>query len=92
VTGPRDQAADAAQALARLSPARADDYHQWIAIGMSLAGLGDVGLALWDSWSRQSSKYREGECERKWRTFRPDGGVTIRSLHAAANQDSRGAR
>lgn len=80
-------AADALKLLDRLSPRRADDYDEWLTVGMALSTLGDEGLPLWDAWSRRSSKYAEGECEHKWRTF--DGnGVTLATVALWAKQDS----
>lgn len=59
-----------ASALRHIMPA-ADDYDSWIKVGMSLRGLGDLGLSLWDNWSRASPKYKPGECCQKWSSFSP---------------------
>jgi hypothetical protein len=69
----------ARQALGHLGDL-VDDYHGWLKVGMSLTPLGADGLALWDDWSRHGPKYQEGACERKWRSFRPDGGLTLGTL------------
>jgi hypothetical protein len=68
----------------------ASDYRQWLEVGMALTPLGNDGLALWDDWSREDpEKYREGACERKWRSFRRNGtgGIALGTLfhHAKAN-------
>ena len=43
-------------------------YQEWIQVGMALKSEGyDCGV--WDNWSRNDSRYKAGECERKWRTF-----------------------
>lgn len=77
----------AAAALDLLGVNRADDYSDWIRVGMALhAELGSAGLPLWEAWSRRSSKYREGECARKWRSFE-SGGVGFGTLIAMARQD-----
>ncbi|HAZ48797.1 MAG TPA: hypothetical protein DDW76_09770 [Cyanobacteria bacterium UBA11369] len=55
--------------LAALSPYRADDYHEWCTVGMILKSIDDSLLHEWDNWSRQSSKYKPGECEKKWKSF-----------------------
>ena len=35
--------------------------------GLAIKGsVGDRGLELWDRWSRQSTKYKPGECARRW--------------------------
>ena len=65
----------------------ADDYSEWISVGMALqAELGDAGLARWISWSRASNKFEEGACEKRWRGFSQDGGVTGGTLQWLAEQ------
>jgi putative DNA primase/helicase len=53
----------------------ADDYHQWIEIGLALkASLGESGFALWDRWSMRSGKYPGTDATAKrWATFQPTG-------------------
>lgn len=80
-------AADAQKLLARISPKRADDYGDWITVGMALRSLDDEGLRLWDDWSRRSQKHVDGECQRKWGTFGATG-VTLATLGLWAKQDS----
>jgi hypothetical protein len=75
--------------ITKLSPERADNYTLWLNVGMSLFGLGDIGLDLWDDWSKKSDKYRPGECSQKWETFREiNGGLTLASLGYWAKEDS----
>lgn len=75
---------DDCQLREALAHVPADDYDTWTRVGMALRNRGDECLALWDEWSRTSRKYRPGECERKWATFRPDGGLTVATvLHFA---------
>ena len=79
---------DAQKLLNALHPARANNYEDWSAVGMALhAELGQAGLPLWESWSQRSEKFRPGECERKWRSFKPEGGVTFATLVHMAKQD-----
>lgn len=76
-----------AELLQRLKPHRADDYFDWVTVGMALRfEYGDAGLALWDSWSAISAKYRPNECARKWQTFN-GRGVTLGTLAWMADQD-----
>jgi hypothetical protein len=75
----------ARQALVHLNH-MADNYSDWIKVGMCLRTLGDAGLALWNEWSRQSAKYEEGVCEQKWETFSEDGGLTLGTLFHLAKQ------
>ncbi len=82
-----DDSERAAELLTRLDSHRADDYQEWLKVGMSLSGLGNVGLDLWDEWSKQSQKYQSGVCAEKWPTLTPDTGVTFGSLVHWANED-----
>lgn len=72
--------------LSALSPYRADDYGDWLAVGMALHSLGDSLLTEWDNWSRQSQKYTPGCCEKKWKSFKRQG-VAIGTLGHMAKQD-----
>jgi hypothetical protein len=58
-------------ALEALPPHYADDYGQWLKMGMAVhrgTRGSDAGFQLWDQWSRQSSRY-DGSTGEKWRTF-----------------------
>jgi hypothetical protein len=35
-------------------------------------GGNDEGFEIWNNWSAEGSKYENGECEQKWKTFVPD--------------------
>ena len=72
-------------ALQYLGPTWCDDYDQWLKVGCTLFKLGPEGLTIWDEWSRGSSKYQDGACEAKWRTFTEDG-VKLGSLFHWAEQ------
>ena len=43
-------------------------YDEWTQVGMALKQEGYTA-ADWDKWSRADSRYKDGECEKKWRTF-----------------------
>ncbi|MBE9176781.1 DUF3987 domain-containing protein, partial [Synechocystis salina LEGE 06155] len=73
--------------LAALSSYRADDYDQWLEVGMALHNVSDSLLGHWEAWSQQSSKYEPGKCEAKWRSFKPGGQITIASLSYWAKED-----
>jgi hypothetical protein len=68
-----------------LTALRADDYHQWIQIGLALKELGDQGRALWLEWSQTSSKYDPEASARKWESFDPKD-ITHKSVFAAAEK------
>ena len=60
-----------------LSHVDADDYGVWIKVGMALqAELGNSGLAVWENWSRKSDKFEVGACDKRWRGFTDEGGIT----------------
>ena len=67
-----------------LSYIPADDYDIWVKCGMALKTEG-YSLEDWKAWSRTSSKYNEGDCEKKWNSFsaetaRPITGAYITGL------------
>jgi phage/plasmid-associated DNA primase len=69
-------------------PAEAtDDYDIWITVGQSLHSLDESLLDHWDEWSRQSDKYQDGECHRRWRSFSKGGGRGIGSLVHVAKEN-----
>ena len=53
-------------------------HDDWVAVGMALHhqydGL-DEGWLMWDEWSQGGSKYKEGECERRYATFDSTGRI-----------------
>jgi len=53
-----------------------DDYKTWIDVGMGLKHEG-YSLEVWDSWSRGSSKWKEGLCARKWNSFNENNAGNI---------------
>ena len=73
--------------LQALDPLRADDYDSWVRVGMALHTVDESLLPEWERWSQQSSKYRPGECEKKWRSFSNAKGVKLGTLGFWAKQD-----
>lgn len=64
---------DVISALDAISPGELD-HDQWLHVGMALAFEG-YPCEVWDEWSsRGDPRYRQGECERRWRSFRGGGG------------------
>lgn len=71
--------------LAMIPTDKAHDYDSWLKVGLALSNWSngsELGLSLWDDWSKQSSSYEEGVCTSKWRGFTPSqtNGVTVSSL------------
>ncbi|MFZ9115198.1 MAG: PriCT-2 domain-containing protein, partial [bacterium] len=78
----------ATEATWGLPPEAADDYDIWITVGQTLHQTDESLLDVWDEWSKQSDKYQEGECHRRWLSFsRGDGNRGIGTLlHVAKEQ------
>ena len=70
----------ATEAMWALPADACDDYDIWITIGQSLHSLDESLLDQWDEWSKQSDKYKEGECHQRWLSFSKGGGRGIGSL------------
>lgn len=45
------------------------DYQEWVNVGMALKDAG-YSASDWDSWSKADHRYHNGECFRKWESFR----------------------
>lgn len=63
-----EQRTDLREIIEYLNPAELE-YQEWVDVGMALRHEG-YPMEIWDSWSRNDSRYHLGECERKWNTFR----------------------
>ena len=59
------------------------DYQSWCNVGMALHHEGFTA-SIWDEWSQKDSRYKSGECYRKWASFNGSGtpvtGGTIVNL------------
>ncbi len=67
-----------------IHPRFADDYNSWIKVGMALHTVSPSLLPAWDRWSQLSPKYKRGECQYKWDSFKK-WGITVRTLYRLAN-------
>ena len=56
------------------------EYEKWLDVGFALYNEG-MTLADWEQWSRTQPEFKEGECEAKWKGFKPNGGITIATLY-----------
>ena len=77
----------AIEATWALPPGAADDYDIWITAGQALHSLDESLLDIWDEWSKQSEKYRPGECHKRWRSFSKSGGRGLGSLIHIAKEN-----
>ncbi len=78
---------NALEALDGLNPKRADDRDTWIKTGMILRAVSSDLLDAWIAWSKRSSKFEPGECERLWEGFASDGGLGLGTLRMWADED-----
>jgi len=83
---PIEDAERARTYLSNIPSSIADDYDEWVKVGMALHSVGDDSLlADWCQWSAASGKYKAGECETKWKSFKSDsGGVGLGTLYHLA--------
>lgn len=70
-----------------LDPNRANSYQEWIRIGWCLRNIDHRLLESWIEFSKQSSKFMEGECERLWAYMRDDG-LGLGTLYMWAKHDN----
>lgn len=73
-----------------LSKERADSEPSWIEVGWCLYNIDPNNEDLLEAWiefSKQSSKFKEGECEKRWDKFHI-GDLGIGSLFYWAKQDN----
>lgn len=81
--------ATAVHCLGELATWRRDDYETWLQVGMILKDAG-CSVSDWEAWSKASSKWKPGVCERKWQSFNGalDGGaVGVGTLIEWVRQD-----
>ena len=70
-----------------LKPGRAENYEEWIKLGWTLRNIDYRLLDVWVEFSRLSSKYIEGECQKLWNQMRSDT-MGMGTLRWWANQDN----
>jgi phage/plasmid-associated DNA primase len=80
-------AKEAAWGMLEKNPEVADDYDIWITVGQSLHSLDESLLDAWDEWSKQSEKYKEGECQKRWISFSKGGGRKLGTLLHVAKEN-----
>lgn len=71
----------AAETLRELNPDMS--MNEWAQVGFAIydgTHGSSEGLAMWDEWSQGGDKYKPGDCAKRWRGFKPGGGVTRATL------------
>lgn len=70
-------------------------YNEWLKIGAAMhhQGKGDKDwLDAWEDWSAGSGKFKNGECEEKWKSFsgqRTNGVLTLATLIKQTGESRR---
>ena len=73
-----------------LSDDRADNFNQWLEVGWALHNIDPNSQDLLDIWiefSKRSSKFKEGCCEKEWENSKFEG-LTVATLHYWAKIDN----
>ena len=66
---------------------RSDTYKEWLDVGFCLKNIDENLLIDWIEFSKQSKKFKNGECEKLWKSFKR-GKLGIGSLHMWAKNDN----
>ncbi len=66
---------DLLEILSYIPPSQLD-YQEWVNVGMALKHEG-YSCSDWDAWSRSDTRYKYGDCERKWKTFNEGAGTIV---------------
>lgn len=62
-----DRDIDLIEIIQHIPPAQLS-YQEWVNVGMALK-LEGYPCTVWDTWSRNDSRYKTGVCEKKWESF-----------------------
>ena len=84
---PEDEFEVVKRLVSILKPERADGYEDWMRVGWCLRNIDSRLLPSWIEFSQRSSKFVEGECDKKWNYMR-NGGLGIGTLHMWAKHDN----
>jgi P4 family phage/plasmid primase-like protien len=72
-----------------LSYNRAENYEDWIKLGLCLRNIDYNLLDVWDEFSKNGSTYKSGECQNLWDNFNQNGKLTLGSLKYWAKLDNK---
>jgi P4 family phage/plasmid primase-like protien len=91
VASKEDEIRRATKFVCMLSDSRSTDYQDWINVGLALHSVDSSLVSAWVEFSKKGgSKYKDGECERIWRSMKSlstGNMLTLRSLAYWAKQD-----
>jgi P4 family phage/plasmid primase-like protien len=72
-----------------LSYNRAENYDDWIKLGLCLRNIDYRLVDVWDEFSKNGSSYKSGECLSLWDKFNDNGKLTMGSLKYWAKNDNK---
>jgi len=70
-----------------LSVDRANNYNEWQNLGWCLHNIDDRLLPIWITFSKKSSKFKDGECEQEW-PYMDNQGLGLGTLYMWAKEDN----
>ena len=70
-----------------LNPLRSENFDSWIKLGWCLRNIDYRLLDEWVEFSKQSEKYQDGECEKKWE-YMKESNLGIGTLRMWAKNDN----
>lgn len=79
---------DVQKLVAILDPSRSQDYTSWMRLGWCLRNLDHRLLETWDEFSKNSTKYKSGECDKAWRYMKVSNGLGMGTLRIWAKMDN----
>ncbi|WP_343594813.1 VapE domain-containing protein [Acinetobacter sp.] len=64
-----------------------NDRKEWYEMAFAIRSeFGENGFSTWEDWGSQYDKYDKAEARAQWRSDKPGGGITIRTLIYRARQ------
>lgn len=76
------------QLVMMLSVERSENYSDWVRVGWCLRNISSKLLLSWICFSKKSTKFMDGECEKKWKYMKNNGGLGLGTLHMWAKNDN----
>ena len=74
-----------------LDPGRSNNYIDWMRVAFALHSIHDSLLYTWIDFSKKSKKFKNGDCEQRWKSIKTNSNgniLTIRSLAYWAKIDN----
>ncbi len=82
-----DELVELIKLVTQLSKDRVNNYNKWIRVGWVLHNTNYDLLPVWIEFSKNSKKYKKGECEKLWSKMK-NTGYNINSLKNWIKEDN----